>query len=178
MHLLDGSVLAVVAVACGAELVVVRSAVVRVGVGGGVAGLTASAVVGVHVVIGGVACAVEGWKVCGLHGVWWLNDVDDLCIAHHPPHQAHNRPRSEAGRYRDGLLGNVTHHVVHPCCWTPDSQHGIRLVNTSTLLSSHDLCNYQINGSLKGSEDMEIQLAARQLSSRPHTIFCNKRMDP
>ena len=135
---MDGSVLAVVAVACGAELVVVRSAVVRVGVGGGVAGLTTLAIVGVHVIIGGVACAVEGWKVCGLHRVWWLNDVDDLSIAHHPPHQAHNRPRREAGRHRDGLLGNVTHHVVHPCCWTPDAQHEFRLV-THQLSSRHTI---------------------------------------
>lgn len=137
MHLMDGSVLAVVAVACGAELVVVRSAVVRVGVGGGVAGLTALAIVGVHVVVGGVACAVKGWKICALRRVWWLNDVDDICSAHHPPHQAQNRARSEAGRHRDRLLGNVAHHVVH-ACWTPDSTYEFRLV-THQLSSRHTI---------------------------------------
>lgn len=129
---MERSVLAVVAVASRAELVIVRSAVVRIRVGGGVARVTALALVGVHVIIGGVARAVKGGQVCGLHGVWWLNDVDNLCSAHHLPHQAHDRPRREAGRHRDCLLGNVAHHVVHPC-WTPDSQHEFQL-------ETHQLC--------------------------------------
>lgn len=110
------SVISVVVVASRSELIVVGSSAVRSCIGRDVSG---ASFVSVHVVVSGAAggASVHGRCVRGLqHGCGRrLGDVDDVRAVHHAAHQVHHDAGRKARRHRDGLRGDVAHHIENTC---------------------------------------------------------------